>query len=86
MVKLPPIPTPPETTNAPVVVLVELVVFVIEMAAVVELPRLVIDCKVLVFHIITSPVLVVIAVSVPAVNFDTDPVDIKELIVADVTI
>jgi hypothetical protein len=43
-------------------------VFKIEIALVVELPRPVILCNVLVFHTVTAPVEVLIEVSVPAVN------------------
>ena len=65
--KLPPIPTPPATCKAPVVVETALVVFDINNALVVELPLLVTDCNVLVFQIVILPVLVETAVSVPAV-------------------
>jgi hypothetical protein len=66
--KLPPIPTPPITVNAPVLVDVDDVVVLIDMALVVVAPRLVIDCSVLVFQTVTAPVEVDIAVSVPAVT------------------
>ena len=64
--KLPPIPTPPVTVNAPEVVEVDDVVFVIPTALLVVAPRVVIVCKVLVFQIVTLPVAVLTAVSVPA--------------------
>ena len=64
--KLPPTPTPPATVNAPVLVDVELDVFVIEIAALVVAPLPVTDCNVLVFQIVTAPVEELIAVSVPA--------------------
>jgi hypothetical protein len=54
-------------TNAPVLVPVLDVVFVIDMALVVVAPLPVTVCKVLVFQTVTAPVLLVIAVSVPAV-------------------
>ena len=60
--KSPPIPTPPATINAPVVVLVILI------ALLVVDPRLVTLCNVLVVHTVTLPVLVLTAVSVPAVR------------------
>ena len=50
--RLPPIPAPPVTVNAPVVVLVLAVVLVIEIAALVEPPLPVTVCSVLVFHIV----------------------------------
>ena len=50
--KLPPMPAPPVTTNAPVLVLVLEVVLVIEIAALVEPPLPVTVCSVLVFHIV----------------------------------
>ena len=64
----PPIPTPPATCNAPVVVLLVGVVFAILITLVVVCPRLVTVCSVLVFHITTDPVAVLTAVSVPAVT------------------
>ena len=64
-------PTPPTTCNAPVLVDVALVVLVIVIALFVVAPRLVTDCKVPVFQIVTAPVLVLTAVSVPAVSVDT---------------
>ena len=60
------------TINAPVVVLVLEAVLVIDMALVVVAPRLVIDCSVLIFHIVTAPVAVLIAVSVPPIIDDTE--------------
>jgi hypothetical protein len=63
----PPTPNPPVITTAPVAVDVLVVVLVNETTLVVVAPRLVIDCNVLVFHITMLPVLVLIAVSVPAV-------------------
>ena len=65
--RFPPIPTPPATINAPVMVDSEGVVFDINIAWLVDEPLLVIVCNVLVFQIVTLPVLVFIAVSVPAV-------------------
>jgi hypothetical protein len=64
---LPPRPTPPVTVNAPVAVPVDCVEFVIETALVVVVPRFVTDCNVLVSLIVTSPVLVDIEISVPAI-------------------
>jgi hypothetical protein len=52
--------------NAPELVPVLDVVLVIDITALVLAPRPVTDCKVLVFHIVKLPVLVVTAVSVPA--------------------
>ena len=72
MIALPPtnksfcIPTPPLTINAPVVLFVALVGFVMLIALVVEFPLSVTDCRLLVFHIVTSPDCVETAVSVPA--------------------
>ena len=68
--RLPPIPTPPPTTNAPVVASSLGVLLSIKIALVVLLPRLVIDCSVLVFHTVTILVLVLTetAVSVPALT------------------
>ena len=66
--KLLPTPNPPATTKAPVVVLPEGVVLLINIALVVELPLSVTVCSVLVFHTVTTPVLVLTAVSVPATN------------------
>ena len=63
----PPIPTPPDTINAPVSVDVLDVVFVIDTTLVVVLPLSVTLCNVLVFQMVILPVLVEIAVSVPAV-------------------
>jgi len=60
-------PTPPDTLNAPVIVLEAAVIFVIDIILVVEDPLFVILCKVLVFHIRIDPVDVETAVSVPAV-------------------
>ena len=54
------------TINAPEVVLVASVEFVIDIALGVVAPRLVIDWRVEVFHITTEPVLALTAVSVPA--------------------
>ena len=61
-------PTPPVTTNAPVIVDILVEVLVIKIALVVLLPLLVTDCKVLVVHTVTVPVFELTAVSVPAVN------------------
>ena len=69
--KLSPIPTPPTTCNAPVLVEVELVALVIDIALLVVAPLLVTLCNVPVFHIVTAPVDVLTAVSVPAVIADT---------------
>ena len=68
----PPIPTPPVTVNAPVAVPVLIVLLLIEMALVVAEPRLVTVCNVLVFQIVTAPVAVETAVSVPPVIEDTE--------------
>ena len=65
--KLLPIPTPPTTVNAPLLVEVDDVVFNIETAIVVNDPLLVTLCNVLVFQIVTTPVEVLTAVSVPAI-------------------
>ena len=60
-------PTPPSTISAPVFVLVLDELLVIEIAEGVELPLLVTDRNVLVFHItVISPEAVLTAVSVPA--------------------
>jgi hypothetical protein len=80
--RLSPIPTPPVTVNAPVLVPVLGVLLVIEIATFVELPLLVTVCSVLVVHTVTAPVDVLIAVSVPAVSLVTANV----LIVAVVNI
>ena len=64
--KLPPIPTPPETFNAPELVEVACVGLETEIALVVVAPRLVTVCSVDVFHTTTIPVAVDTAVSVPA--------------------
>ena len=61
-------PTPPATVNAPVVVDTLTEVLLIRIALVVLLPRLVIDCRVLVFHTVIVPVFELTAVSVPAVS------------------
>jgi hypothetical protein len=82
MYTVPPMPTPPATVSAPVVLLTLTAVFAIDMVLVVVAPRLVIDCSVLVFQINTLPVDVVTAVSVPAVSLLTP----KLPIVAVVTI
>ena len=63
----PPTPTPPATTNAPVVIEVELEVLDIRIALVVVDPLPVTVCNVLVFEIVIFPVLVLTAISVPAV-------------------
>ena len=65
--KSPPIPTPPLTINPPVLVEVEFVLFVIDMTLSVVAPRSVTLCNVLVFQIVIVPVLLLTAVSVPAV-------------------
>ena len=57
----PPMPTPPATCNASTEVLA------MNIALVVVCPLSVTLCNVLVFHIVTLPVLVETAVSVPAV-------------------
>ena len=67
----PPIPTPPVTINAPLLVEVALVVLVIDTVLLVVAPLLVIVCKVEVFQTVTTPVDVLTAVSVPAVIVDT---------------
>ena len=77
--KFPPTPTPPVTVNAPVVVDVELAVFVIPIALVVVAPRLVTLCKVLLFQIVTAPVDELIEVSVPAVIELTNPPPVPEV-------
>ena len=59
-------PTPPTTVNAPVSVEVDDVVLITFIALVVVCPLLVTLCKVLVFQIVTIPVDVLTAVSVPA--------------------
>ena len=64
--RLPPIPTPPATCRAPESVETEFVVLANSIALVVLLPLSVTLCKVLVFQIVILPVLVLIAVSVPA--------------------
>ena len=61
-------PTPPATINAPVVVLSLAAIEVILIALLVVDPRLVTLCNVLIFHTVTFPVLVLTAVSVPAVR------------------
>ena len=61
-----PTPRPPATTNAPLLVATELALLVMLIALLVVDPRLVILCSVLVFHIVIAPVLVLMAVSVPA--------------------
>ena len=63
----PPTPTPPATTNAPVIVEVLDNVLEILIALVVVCPLSVTLCNVLVFHIVMLPVEVLTAVSVPAV-------------------
>ena len=60
-------PTPPATCRAPLLVDVALVILVIKIALVVLLPRPVTDCNVLVFEIVILPVLVLTAISVPAI-------------------
>ena len=67
----PPIPTPPTTVNAPVAVFVAVVELLILIAEVVVEPLLVTVCNVLVFEIVTAPVLVLIEVSVPATILPT---------------
>jgi hypothetical protein len=64
--KSPPMPTPPVICSAPVVVDVLAAVLIIDTAALVVAPRLVIDCSVAVDQTVTAPVLVLTAVSVPA--------------------
>ena len=61
-------PAPPATVNAPVVVEKLADVLLTLILLVVVNPLLVTLCKVLVFHIVIAPVLVLIAVSVPAVK------------------
>jgi hypothetical protein len=78
--RLSPIPTPPVTVNAPVLVLVLEVLLVIEIAAFVELPLLVTDCSVLDPHMVTLPVAVDITVSVPAVSLVTANVPIVAVV------
>ena len=60
-------PTPPVTVNAPVVVDILTEVLLIRIALVVLLPLPVTDCSVLVFQMVMLPVLVLTAVSVPAI-------------------
>ena len=71
MYKLPLIPTPPETINAPVVVEVDDVVLVMLTALSVVAPNSVTVCKEAVDHTVTSPVEVLTAVPVPAVILPT---------------
>ena len=78
--KSPPIPTPPATCNAPEVVDVELVPLVILIALVVVAPLPVTLCNVLIFQIVTGPVLVLTAVSVPAVIEVTAEFPIEEVV------
>ena len=66
--KLPPMPTPPATVNAPVAVEVACVGLETVIALVVVAPRPVIVCSVDVFQTTTTPVVVDTAVSVPAVS------------------
>ena len=65
------IPTPPVTINAPVVVEVDTVAFVMFILLVVVNPLSVTDCNVLVFQIVTAPDDVLIDVSVPDTILDT---------------
>ena len=60
-------PTPPVTVNAPVSVELASVTLLIDIALVVLLPLSLTVCSVLVFQIVTAPVLVLTAVSVPAI-------------------
>jgi hypothetical protein len=62
---VPPIPTPPLTTNAPVLGPVEIVFVLIVIGFVVIAPRPVTDCKVEISDIITIPELVLTTISVP---------------------
>jgi hypothetical protein len=64
--KLPCIPTPPVTVNAPDVVVRLAVALVMLIALLVVAPLVVTVCKVLVLNTVTAPELVVTAVSVPA--------------------
>ena len=64
-------PTPPDTVSAPVAVLVLPVALVMFMALVVVCPRSVTVCKLLVFHTVIVPVLLLTTVSVPAVSVNT---------------
>ena len=66
--KFPPTPIPPDTINAPEVVLTDEAVLDIVIICVEVAPLLVTDCRVLVFQTVTYPVLVLTAVSVPANN------------------
>ena len=68
---MPPIPTPPTTCNAPLLVALAAVVFVIDTALLEVAPRLVIVCNVLSFQTVTVPVDELTLVSVPAVNVCT---------------
>ena len=67
----PAIAAPPLTINAPSVVELAEVAFVIVILLFVLAPLFVTVCSVLVFQTVTVPVLLLIAVSVPAVNVCT---------------
>ena len=69
MAKDPPIPTPPVTVSAPVLVPVLTVALVTAMALLVVAPRPVTVCSVLVFQIVTIPDAVLMAVSVPTPKY-----------------
>ena len=83
---VPPIPAPPATVNAPVVVEVAVVKFVIEIALVVVAPLLDTESNVLVFHTITVPVFELTLVSVPAVNVCTPKLIIPKEVAVPVDI
>ena len=76
---LPPIPTPLVTFNAPVVVDVEFVVFVMLTALVVLAPLPVTLCNVLVSQIVIAPDAVLIAVSVPAIRLTVPVVPLRDV-------
>ena len=78
--KFSPMPTPPTTVNAPVVVDVDDVVFNTDTATVVDEPLLVTLCSVPVFHTVIVPVFALTAVSVPAVNVCTPKLAIVKLV------
>jgi hypothetical protein len=85
--KLPPMPTPPVTVNAPVALDVAAVVVVIDTALFVVAPRPVTDCNVLGLLIVIEPVVADRVISVPLIKFVTPalvivilPVDVVTLI------
>ena len=83
---VPPIPTPPATVNAPVIVEVEDAVFAMLIALVVVEPLLDIDSSVLVFQTRIVPTLLLTTVSVPAVSVCTPRLTIPKEVAVPVDI